>query len=1225
MRRGSLALVAILVLGSLTKLLIPAGSSAPSGVENRTSGILSKAAPQPQETDLDKARKSAEWYPAQLREKIRDYFGVEHGPELDLFEGNVKRTLDPKAKGIGDVEHVCDSVENWCVPPGRAPEVRFVIATAPDPVHTHLGLFFDRNIDAIQQGATSQNYLFDRAIMPWQYFVEPVKQETDEEKLLRAVRESYPGLMIFRGAAAKTTLFIFVVGETPTAGINKEQFHRAVEIIHEIREGRDHVGPGEALDFGVLGPIFSGSLFSLREILDQYIQHFPADPTSRSRVIPVFSTVMGTDAIKSFDQGKPPQVRMTDFMEDGQTALYALLDHVCSLGYSSRDVAVLNEDDTQYGTSVSALASSGPCRQDVYAITFPRGISQFRSAYSKDLQIQSQPTDANQTQRRNLRLDLEVTGNDDDNVAPYAPTQTALSQEAIMLAIVSELRRREAKFIMVRATDALDELFLSRYLSSAYPDARLVVPTPDLLFAREEGGVVDGALGLSVYPVSPANLNQLCPSATGSKMFPAFPAASSVALYNATAALLGGFPGTGAATSRESNQTVESASAVQQSCVLSPHLWLTIVSRNSVNPIQVLRTKASLYFPASGSDAPEEHDRRSGRAQTPWAILCVLCLALAINHLWRLRNQNALGYWGTMVPPENPKHFWKGRDWILWLGAVALVGMLVVFISSVIPFVNPEHSLGTLLIAGLLGLSWLAFTAFITKDFYKARKKPTFAVMFAFVSLCFFVLGLLFAASKSTGMVLWQQRTLDLASQVSPATPLVLLFAAFYTWFWFSLKAESLIDWRSPRLPDSENLPKSYRRMTDSEAEGVRKVIPSFAPPRWVPIGALVVVGLISIRWIMLGPHGIPIRSLEGISYDVVYSLGFGLALCLLIATLLRTVVVWGKVQPLLGSLDRPGMRQALDRLKGFEWYTIWSPLQSMQDEARRLYSKEIHVVERLADSLAKDGGSANPDTLRPLGTRCKEILDCWEEICTVCLQGAPGGKPETKNLIDLLKKLEENLAQTAKVVWKDFLDPSWKALPADDGSDKIAAKTPDSSGTITVKGAVTESDVLLRTKIINAEIKEEDRDETGSSAQPRLSAKSLSLGEEFVACVYSTFITVVLLRIRWLVFSAVVIYTALVFSSISYPFQPAAGLRTLALFLFLLGAVAIGYVYEEMHRDPTLRNMTSTDPNKIDGAFWLKVATAGLLPLLGLLTSLFPQVGHFLYTIAAPILQATR
>jgi hypothetical protein len=115
------------------------------------------------------------------------------------------------------------------------------------------------------------------------------------------------------------------------------------------------------------------------------------------------------------------------------------------------------------------------------------------------------------------------------------------------------------------------------------------------------------------------------------------------------------------------------------------------------------------------------------------------------------------------------------------------------------------------------------------------------------------------------------------------------------------------------------------------------------------------------------------------------------------------------------------------------------------------------------------------------------------------------------------------------------------------------------------------------------------------------------------------------LLRIRGLVFSAVMIYMALILSSASYPFQPAASLRTLALLLFALGGIVVGYVYEEMHRDESLRRMTSTDPDKIDSELWLKVVTAGLLPLLGLLSTLFPQIGHFLYSLAAPILQATR
>src|ERR1700674_4681754 len=225
MRRGSLAVVAILVLGGLTRLFLPQTQSPPTGPENRGAGIPARVTPGTQETPQTKATRSIDWYPTQVREKIRDFFDEERGPELDPYEYKVSKRGKSGASGAVDIDHVCESIENWCAPQNSRNKIHFVIASAPDPVHSHLSLFFDRSIDAIQQGATSQDFLFDRAIMPWQYFDLPASQMTDEYKFLQRVRESYPGLMIFRGRANKEPLFVFVVGETPTAGINKEQFH----------------------------------------------------------------------------------------------------------------------------------------------------------------------------------------------------------------------------------------------------------------------------------------------------------------------------------------------------------------------------------------------------------------------------------------------------------------------------------------------------------------------------------------------------------------------------------------------------------------------------------------------------------------------------------------------------------------------------------------------------------------------------------------------------------------------------------------------------------------------------------------------------------------------------------------------------------------------------------------------------------------------------------------
>jgi hypothetical protein len=1194
MHRGGLTLATLLVIGTIAKLLLPQAQLAPAAPETRSAVISGNPLPPKPQSTEELAKQSTEWYPTQIREKIRDFFGQEHGAELGAKR--IKGTEGNKQ----DAPPCITYFENWCVPSGFQHGVHFVIATAPDPVHTHLGLFFDRTIDAIEQGATNQDYMIDRIIMPWYYFDQPASQQTEQDKLLRKERESYPGLMIFRSEGIDP-LFVFVVGETPTAGINKEQFYHAVKIIHEIREGKDCPECAEPIDFGLLGPTFSGSLYSLQKIVEQYLKDYPDTAGTKPRVVPVYTVVMGTQAIEAFAQDRPGAVRMATFEEDGTTALDALLKYVNALDYTDRDVAVLNEDDTAYGTAYGTRPELQPrFSPRVLNLSFPRGISQFRSAYSKDPQNQDQGTDPNQPQRRNLRLNLEVTGGDDDNVAPYAPAQTALSQEAVMLAILSELRQDEPKFILVRATDPLDELFLARYLSQNYSEARLVVPTPDLFFARDEAGLLDGALGLNTYPVSPAYLNPLCdPSKSGGPVI--FPAAPSAALFNATNSLLAGLfntPGAanGKLTPPRGTGAGEPLAPDWNPCGLSPNLWLTIVSRNTFYPIKVLRrTQSSRFFPGTGgaSDA-EEARRRSGRVPIPWGVACLLCVTLVGLHARRSWTGGTTGRWQT-------EHGRMGMEkaMILFLGAIILVGMLVVIASTVAPFT--PHWTGYLsLLFDLMWLIFLFFTALTAYDFLVRRKRPTLAAIFVGVSALIAVAGILYAYLGNETMVLWQQRALDLATHVSPTTPLLLLLAAFYCWFAYSLKSESLTDWRCPQLPKATDLPQTYYRLTDSQANCIHKVLHPFGGPWWVVGIAAPVVVLLALPGLFIGPGHIPLRSLEGLLFDGIYSLLFGIALFMLITTLLRIVAVWWEFRWMLTALDRPGLGPALQRLRGFEWEVIWNPMRSMQNETRRLVSREIYVAERLRQSLGCPRDTTDPKVVR-LRRNLRSVLALRRRLNKLLVKDCPTPSPKAEQVRVPFEELQAKLAQTAGMLCSDFLDQSWRKLPAGDDGDSSQGQGQDSS---------------------RAPGQTEDPELDDSS---KLSRKSLVLAEEFVACVFGNFIATVLQRVRWLVITSVLIYTAIALSSVSYPFQPAVNLSALALMLFLFGGGVVAFVYEEMHRDVSLRRLTSTDPSKVDTSFWLKFISAGALPLLGLLTSLFPQVGHFLYTIAAPILQATR
>src|SRR5205823_14852160 len=179
----------------------------------------------------------------ELLATIEDFFGP-LGKDLvdqDALNGDCEDT----GKLLKGTDSKILSRRVWGVPTEVGRRLRFVLATVPDPAHTHLSLFFDRQIESIQQAAQEDGYNFARAYMPWDSNEHP--ESTDLRTRLFQTeynrnRERMPGLMIFRKTAPKdlcdamSPLFVFVAGETPTGGINKGQFTMALRAIKEIRE-----------------------------------------------------------------------------------------------------------------------------------------------------------------------------------------------------------------------------------------------------------------------------------------------------------------------------------------------------------------------------------------------------------------------------------------------------------------------------------------------------------------------------------------------------------------------------------------------------------------------------------------------------------------------------------------------------------------------------------------------------------------------------------------------------------------------------------------------------------------------------------------------------------------------------------------------------------------------------------------------------------------------------
>jgi len=230
-------------------------------------------------------------------------------------------------------------------------DIDFAIAIVPDRVHTHLSLFFDRTIDAIQQGAHQANWIFDRSTMPWDNQEHP--ESTDFR--IRLLQEQYqqdkedlPGLMIFRPAQpeppdSRKCLFVFVVGETPTGGVRKSQFTTALNLI-EVADEQKKTALNQKKVLRIIGPTFSGSMYSLAHLLQD-----KSLPRQFRNIVIRSGTVSSFDTTQWFLKQLPDTVPTVDFASFQQSDRYMLRKFVefeKDRGYNPAGIAVLAEDET---------------------------------------------------------------------------------------------------------------------------------------------------------------------------------------------------------------------------------------------------------------------------------------------------------------------------------------------------------------------------------------------------------------------------------------------------------------------------------------------------------------------------------------------------------------------------------------------------------------------------------------------------------------------------------------------------------------------------------------------------------------------------------------------------------------------------------------------------------------------------------------------------------------
>src|SRR5882672_1194762 len=527
-RDGTIGAATFLALAAVVGVSLQSGSKPEAGGRADNSAAIKRTKPS---TGKTKAAEKLQSGCGSLKDELENFLDIRNlSAPKHCYEGVAPTPPDLSSKTA---------------------QLKFVIATLPDPVHTHLPILFDQFAVAIQEGAQDEKYDFDSSWLPWDEEDPPYALLADQKtaNAEKERKEEQPGIILFRrqikcpdpkkasdckeelGKPAKNGanglsksyregLVVFVVGEEATEGIHRAQFSNALEWIDVLKPKKAATNKQVA----ILGPTFSGSFPSLTQVLSESdtAAKLNLSKAAAGRRLAIYSgSVSGQAAASAFQNTFPDQVTFHSFVRDDDAIVRRFCDYIAKEqpGFQPTRVAIVSEDETAYGSSGiradEAVAESEetkteedkyPCPNKALKLYYPRDISSLRAAYQTkslfDVGASSQPTDI---QRRNLPSDLaDPSGKVHDSIRSYGGNQTPLNQEAFLLEIVTALRAFKAHYIFLRGSNTLDQLFLTNFLGRGYPDGRIVIFGSDLMFIRERGTTgLGGTMILSTYPLFP--------------------------------------------------------------------------------------------------------------------------------------------------------------------------------------------------------------------------------------------------------------------------------------------------------------------------------------------------------------------------------------------------------------------------------------------------------------------------------------------------------------------------------------------------------------------------------------------------------------------------------------------------------------------------------------------------------------------------------------------------
>jgi len=1161
-------------------------------------------------------------------------------------------------------------------------EVRAIIAAVPDPVHSHLALEFDRTIDSLMQAAADNRYLGSNYWLPWKA---PHTSSAPEESSTTGLteedrnREQQPGLIILKytprlgeenptWSSYHRVIYLFLVGESPAIGMNSVQLRNALRyeaMLLKNYNARLSMSDDDT-QLAVIGPGSSGSAASLREgIMNARFDQGndghkdkantnATDAATHKDITQIIAAGTTSTPIAAEELNTPSSARSISYYSFGENTGFEedrLLEAFQGSRSDARHTAILSEDNTVFGEMNSL--GTGPYRP-IY-IRFPREISLLRNA-----QVDQTGKSTSSTVAPSPYLNLSLKDSSaDDTVPQFSSTQTPLSQEAQLMSIAHQLQRARVEYVLITASNILDELFLAQFLHRACPDARIVFYNGgDRLVERD----VDNARYIGSLTITPYNLISLDnPVAAGR----AFSDSQAEAIYNAASYIFW----KGSQDSRSGQQPKLSGYLRAENKNLQAPLWVTAVGSDGYYPLGLLSGCASnlaRVLPSIYKGEPRkcvEADISSMHLFAPptpnaapslfWSILCILIAGLCVGHAAVMLSAQ---YWSPFTRDVAVHQNDQPRRRSVYINIATSVLFCMSFVIAT-PMFLVLHvyrwERDNLIVASITLLAGIAavFAAlrmtwpYLKYTPQKSSKYPTdLYFVFNLIALAaVIIIPILWVwicvhdpanGTQSHAGLFFSYRCLHPGSGVSPVIPVLLMLVGWYLWSVFQTARLRFSTMNRPRLPDHVTAPSAYPLfVSDSQLSACRSPVHSCL---FENISCLLITREILrrfTRWSHNKLNGIffliymclfalcvfcgRIQSLERFlmnpgrrptAYEFLIALLFFPLIMVALTGWLRMIFIWGSLsRGLLEPLERMPIRVAFTRLKEVGWVTMLS--QSSLHVRWRDMGRSNESVRQLIN---------NDDLRKAINDDAK-----WDAL--------------KRTYDDLTLKIRE-LREHIRLQKRSKNTPAVAMEhPGDDFDLPLEKYRHDLSFIYAIEkryAAFSElilSDVLIpywNTKRVGF-VEDDTDDPGGEHSKPDADAPQdplyVRLAEELLVFRYVALIRSVLVNIHYLMLFVSSAFVLAIIAWNSYPFQPHQLIDwCFTLLLVFLGA---GFVWllAQMHRNAILSRITDTTPNKLGVDFYLRLVTFGAVPVLTWLAYQFPSIGGGLFKILQPGLQVIK